>query len=320
MNAHRGPSTAVFTTTVRKQDWAPSRRAGIASLAKATAAAGAFATVALAASGCVSREDSLRDANTPYVGVFVDARTEKAMGPFPYDRAVYARAVTMASKLGAKAVVVKFFLDKPASDKGDAALALAARQVPVFLQARIDADAEDSSALDPRFALPDAAAVAFSNPAGAQEGWIPTSGFQAAASGVGFVDLFAEPPAFFVPTAVKYRARVFPSLTYSVLRFALGEALALDPGKSLRMGEREVALTPTGETYVALSEAPDPPVYSLSDFLSQNISPGIVAGKIVVLGYEGEKLAPLRVPGGEMAPHRAFLRSLASLHARLAPE
>ena len=62
-------------------------------------------------------------AQSAFVPVFIDARTEARLGPFPYDRAVIAEALTALEKLGAKGVVLKFFLDQP-KGKGDDALAL----------------------------------------------------------------------------------------------------------------------------------------------------------------------------------------------------
>src|ERR1700722_13443701 len=61
----------------------------------------------------------------PSRAVFIDAATEKQFGPFPYDRAFYARGIRELDKLGARAVVVKFFLDKAKSAEGDADLAKA---------------------------------------------------------------------------------------------------------------------------------------------------------------------------------------------------
>src|SRR5438874_80021 len=62
-----------------------------------------------------------RDRLNPFVLVFIDSATEKSLGPFPYDRGLYAKAVERAASLGARGVVVKFFLDKPKSPDGDAA-------------------------------------------------------------------------------------------------------------------------------------------------------------------------------------------------------
>ena len=59
-----------------------------------------------------------------FVPIFIDARSDARLGPFPYDRAVYANALMAFEKLGAKGVVLKFFIDQPKGN-GDDALAMA---------------------------------------------------------------------------------------------------------------------------------------------------------------------------------------------------
>jgi CHASE2 domain-containing sensor protein len=43
--------------------------------------------------------------------VMVDDQSEAKLGPFPYDRALYAKAAEVCANDGAKAVVFKFFFD-----------------------------------------------------------------------------------------------------------------------------------------------------------------------------------------------------------------
>ena len=74
-------------------------------------------------------------ARSPFVFVFVDAKTEKALGPFPYDRLVYAEAMERAAAAGARGVVVRFFLDLPKGENGDKALTTAMTKTKVVLQA-----------------------------------------------------------------------------------------------------------------------------------------------------------------------------------------
>jgi len=44
--------------------------------------------------------------------VFVDDETESMIGKFPYTRDIYAKAIKVASESGAKAVVLKYFIDE----------------------------------------------------------------------------------------------------------------------------------------------------------------------------------------------------------------
>ena len=49
----------------------------------------------------------------PFAVVLIDRRTEEALGPFPYVRAIYAKTLESLSNSGARGVVLKFFIDQP---------------------------------------------------------------------------------------------------------------------------------------------------------------------------------------------------------------
>src|ERR1700741_1748893 len=74
----------------------------------------------------------------PFAAVFVDDATEQALGPFPYDRGLYAQAIESLRQAGAKAVVIKYFLDQAKPGDGDDQLAAEMKKIPVLLQARLD--------------------------------------------------------------------------------------------------------------------------------------------------------------------------------------
>jgi CHASE2 domain-containing sensor protein len=71
---------------------------------------------------------------SPFIVVFIDAKTEKALGPFPYDRAVLAKAIDKTASSGARGVVLKFFIDKPKTPDGDRALIQSARSTMLLLE------------------------------------------------------------------------------------------------------------------------------------------------------------------------------------------
>src|SRR6059036_2240788 len=88
-----------------------------------------------------------------FVAVFIDTKTENALGPFPYDRAVLAKAIDKAVESGARGVVLKLFIDKPRTVDGDRALVNAAKRTKLILQARIDNNEPTPNPLANRFAL-----------------------------------------------------------------------------------------------------------------------------------------------------------------------
>ncbi len=104
----------------------------------------------------------------PFVLVMIDARTEAAMGKFPYDRAVIAKAVHRAAELGARGVVLKFFFPAPGSPAGDAALAAEMSKTKVLLQS--------SRAVPPTLTLFARNAHAIGNVDVDDLSWVPVQG------------------------------------------------------------------------------------------------------------------------------------------------
>src|SRR5205085_2750182 len=109
------------------------------------------AEAVLAATGRAAAQDQRPD--SPFVAVFIDTKTEKRLGPFPYDRAVLAKAIDKAVESQARGVVLKFFIDKPKTADGDRALVVAAKRTKLLVQARLDDSEPNPNPLPDRFAL-----------------------------------------------------------------------------------------------------------------------------------------------------------------------
>lgn len=90
-------------------------------------------------------------ATNPFVAVFIDAKTEKSLGPFPYDRLKTAQAIAKLHEYGAKGVVIKYFIDQPRPGTGDDALALEFKKIPVLLQAQFDESEKTPNPLPAHF-------------------------------------------------------------------------------------------------------------------------------------------------------------------------
>lgn len=123
-----------------------------------------------------------------FVLVMIDKKTEGALGPFPYDRGVLAQAVERSAALGAKGVVLKFFLPGPRSEKGDLALADAMHKTKVLLEAGYPG-APPSNKLPDRFKL-NLAVDSRLKGLPANPGAMPLPIFSRAAYDVGWVDHF----------------------------------------------------------------------------------------------------------------------------------
>ena len=112
--------------------------------------------LAVCASRCAAQTPAAA-AQTPaaFAVVFIDARSEAALGPFPYDRDVYDKGIEALAAAKARGVVLKFFIDRPKSDEGDKALGEAMGKVKVILQARLDPEEAHPNPLPERFVLKD---------------------------------------------------------------------------------------------------------------------------------------------------------------------
>ena len=228
-------------------------------------------------------------ADSAFVPVFIDARTEAKLGPFPYDRAVLASAMTAFEKLGAKGVVMKFFLDQ-AKSNGDSALAAAMAKLPTVLQARCDDTEARPNALDARFSSVANLKMQFA--VSCKSGWIPLPVLQSTAADVCFIDQSVPDTA---PIHERYQGRAVKSLYTCALALA---------GKSA---------TSTGLTsapWMDLYEAPRIDVISLIDVLDGKTERGKIAGKVVVFGYEGPKAPMFDTAIGRHSAHRLFMVNL----------
>ena len=231
-------------------------------------------------------------AESIFVPIFIDTRTEAKLGPFPYDRAVTADAVIAFEKLGAKGVVLKFFIDQP-KGKGDDALAMAMMKLPVILQARCDDTEAKPNPLDARFSAPITTQMNFSVTCNA--GWIPLPSLQKNAANVCFADQVAVDAATMLE---RYQNRAVKSLYICALEMA---------GKPLPTANAG------GTRKVDLTKAPKFDVISLVDVLDGKIDRKRIAGKIIVFGYEGPKAVMFDTAIGRISAHRAFMANLLAL-------
>ena len=70
-------------------------------------------------SDAIAQAPADRGPKSPFAFVMIDAKTERTLGEFPFDRSVLAKAVERAAAMKARAVVIKFYLDQPKSAEGD---------------------------------------------------------------------------------------------------------------------------------------------------------------------------------------------------------
>lgn len=249
---------------------------------------------------------------SPFAIVMIDEKTQKRLGPFPYDRSIYARAIEKAAESGVRGVVLKFFIDRPKTVEGDAALARAMTKTKVVLQARLDDTEPNPNPLPARFAMrpvkPDDAQTLRGN-----SGWIPIKAVADAAHDVGFLD---HASLARMPLVECYRGDYVKSLFTCCLELAAGVPAKVEPGKSLQLGRKSLALDDANESPVEYPAKDDLQYFPLIDLLDGAARPEL-RDRVVIIGLDTDTFEPVQTPAGPIRPHRAFCYALLSLHAQL---
>jgi hypothetical protein len=242
----------------------------------------------------------------------IDKKTEAALGSFPYDRAVLARAVRRSTELGARGVVLKFFVPNPRSESGDHELAEAMKPTPVLLQAGFDEGPPGPFKLPDRFMWSPVTPGNVKAHAASRAG-IPLPQLSAVAYDVGFVDYF-ERDRF--PILELYEDHYVKSLALAILELAFQQRAQVTPGESLRIGNKALALDAYSQAEIRFPKKDDSKSISLVDFLGPARLPQ-VKDRIVIVGFDAERLKPIPTPMGLVRPHRAFYYALVSLYGSL---
>jgi CHASE2 domain-containing sensor protein len=248
----------------------------------------------------------------PFVLVLIDNKTEKAMGPFPYDRSVLAAAVERSATLHAKGVVLKFFLNLPRGEQGDRALAAAMKKTKVLLQTGGD-DVSQPSQLPERFKL---GPVPFGDPRAiiAGRGGIPLPQFTAAAYAIGLVD--AQRSGDFVdrvPMLESYGDKYGQTLVAACLELALNQTAHDKPGESVTFGDKSIPLDRQSQAMVRFPEKDDVQYVSLVEFLKPGPRPE-VQDRIVIVGADLASMPSLPTRSGPLGVHRLFYYAVLSLY------
>ncbi len=250
-----------------------------------------------------------RDFASDFAFVIIDDATEAKPGPFPYDRAMYAKAIDACVRLKAKAVVLKFFFDLPKSADGDTALAAAMKKIPVVLQARLEATEGTAQSIPPRFRFGDKLL-----PAGERGdlGWIPLPALLDSAAAVGFVD-FDRPV---IPLVEEYRGVAYKSLVLCCLEQATGAQARVEPGKVF-IGKGWLPVDGQNVFHSDFGELEPLQPISLASLLAGEVKPEAITGHVVILGWDSKNTDTLNTKLGSMRIHRVFLQCLAICHRQL---
>ncbi len=247
-------------------------------------------------------------ADTPFAVILYDAKTEKSLGAFPPTREVWARTIDTVREANAKAVVLKFFYDLPKD--GDVVLADSMRRIPTFLQACINEKEATGNALDSRFAIkPD---KDYRQALSGNGGWLPVAALARNAYALGFVDIRDFEA---IPILEKYDGTYVRSLQLCVLQYVFSD-LRLEDNCLVR-ANKKIKLNRYSEMRVAYPEKDELGYLSLCDVLNGSFDAKAIAGKIVIIGWDGNDSGTVSLPTGKVKTHRAFIYGLYDMYEQL---
>jgi hypothetical protein len=254
--------------------------------------------------------------NETFAVVLIDNATEAQLGEFPLPRSRIAAAAERAADLKAKAVVLKFFYDLPKSPAEDGPLANSLKRLPVLLQACLNETETSPNPFPQRFILTNLNAdMSLSG----RSGWIPLPTLASNAHDIGFVDLDGD-VATAVPMLERYQEQVVKTLVLCCLEAATGGKAVIDPGKKLTLANGNTLPLDFQNRVPAKLPSKDELSYiPFHIFIAGKTPAKRVAGKVLIIGYDGEKIPVVQTPVGPVRAHRLFVRQLRTVWDRIEP-
>lgn len=244
--------------------------------------------------------------------VLIDAKTEDRMGKFPYDRAILAQAIESAADMGARCVVLKFFLDLPRTTSGDDALAHAMARIPVILQAAAVNGQANPNPLPDRFLIPGISRDP--RTIGGDVGWVPLPKLCASAADVGFANVRSVLAA---PMIEGYGVHSVKSIWLCCLERAFDQSAQIHAGVSVTLAGKTLPLDSASEAVITFPAKDQLDYLSLTDFLSENVPVDRIQNRVVIIAYDGDKSPLFDTPLGKVGADRAFCYMLFSIYNKL---
>lgn len=247
-------------------------------------------------------------ASAQVVFIDYDDASAKVHGAFP-SRAQIAELTGALHSAGAKAVVLKFFLDGPGKEPDNTRLAEAIGRGRTVLQATINLEPPTSRDLPQRFRFPGKAP--FEPGIRGDEGWLPLTRFTDKAARVCFVDVRSPER---VPMLQMFGGHPVPSLYSCLLAELNGKEMSLS-SRTATFGTTRIALDKDGEAAIRLD-----PRRSGARIPAQRIFAGhdwqsAVRGNVAVLMYTGPQSPTLPFNGKAEKVHDLFAAQLGGLQA-----
>jgi CHASE2 domain-containing sensor protein len=152
-----------------------------------------------------------------------------------------------------------------------------------------------------------------------RSGWIPLPSLATNAHDIGFVDLDGD-VATAVPMLERYQDQVVKTLVLCCLEAATGGKAVIDPGKMLTLANgTTLPLDPQNRVPAKLPTKDELNYIPFHNFIAGKTPAKDLAGKVVIIGYDGEKIPVVQTPVGPVRAHRLFVRQLRTVWDRIEP-
>jgi len=240
----------------------------------------------------------------------VDDVTEAKLGPFPYDRALMARAVEACARDNAKAAVFKFFFDQPRSAAGDTAFGEAMATLPVALQARLETSEGTDRSIPTRFGF---GQQGLATATSGDRGWIPLPALLEHASAVGFVDFNNAA----IPLVEEFRGVSYKSLVVCCLELAVNAHAYAGTGDRIYIGRGYLPVDALNVYRPDLGRLEPLKMISFARLLDGEAKREDIEGRVVIIGLGSAKAPTLSTQHGVMGIHRFFVQCLAASYRTL---
>lgn len=243
---------------------------------------------------------------TEVVFVDYDMATAKVHGDLP-SRAQMAQLLTALHGAGAKAVILKFFLDGPGKEPDNTQLTDAIGKGRTLLQATINKAPPTSRDLPARFRH--AGKPPFTTAIRGDEGWLPLNRFSEKAARVCFADVRSPEQ---VPMLEEFGGHPVPSLYACLLAELTGKEMVLTPGAA-SFGAWRLPLNAQGEANLDLNASATGARVSATRIFAGSDWRPLVRNKVAVLMYTGPRSPTVVFRDRQEKVHDLFAAQIVAL-------
>ncbi len=269
------------------------------------------AVIALSLGTADARGQERQISSPHYLFVATNDGDADKLGPWPLDRRVHAAAIDRARQDGAKAVILKFFFDRPSLPEADAKLAEAIALMPVYLQFAFDGGGKKGE--DPPVWRHDLAPATLTALFHSSPSLLPLALFEKNAAGLGFVSALPDPDYNRIEILGTSGSGIAASLQLLSLEASLGTQVSARDMR-LTLKSKRYPIETDGRVVCPYLEGGRPQEHSLFAFLKAQVPKNQVRDRVVIIGNTRRDTPRFPIPNNTSLPvHEVFFRQILCL-------